>query len=60
MNLYDLLGLLAPVTKKYRFLPEELRTSGLTWDDSVPMDPDENAKEVFKDIINDPPVELGA
>ena len=42
-RIYDPLGLLSPVTVKYKLLLQELTMCGLDWDDPVPEDLDAQA-----------------
>ena len=50
-GIYDPLGLLSPVTVKYKLLLQKLTTHGLAWDDPIPEDLDAQAREILKEIV---------
>ena len=43
---------------KYKLLPHESSTCGLTLDNALPKDPDESTRKVLKEDVNDQPVKL--
>ena len=50
-GIYDPLGLLSPVTIKYKILLQQLSACGLEWDDPLPADLDARAREVLREIV---------
>ena len=50
-GIYDPLGLLSPITIKYKMVLQELDNCGLTWDKPIPMDLDSFIRKVLKEIV---------
>ena len=46
-SLYDLLGLLSPITIKYKLLLQQLVQMGIGWDDPLPPEVQKTAKSVL-------------
>ena len=50
-SLYDPLGLLSPITIKYKLLLQQIVLSGIEWDELLPPDMQKTAKSVLQEIV---------
>ena len=50
-SLFDPLGLLSPITIKYKLLLQQLVQSGIGWDDPLPPEVQKTAKSVLREIV---------
>ena len=50
-SLYDPLGLLSPITIKYKLLLQQIVQTGIDWDELLPPDMHKTAKSVLREIM---------
>ena len=50
-SLYDPLGLLSPITIKYKLLLQQLVQTGIAWHEPLPADVQATAKSVLREIV---------
>ena len=50
-SLYDPLGLLSPITIRYKLLLQQIVLSGIQWDEPLPPDMQKTAKSVLREIV---------
>merc|ERR1712055_716694 len=50
-RIYDPLGLLSPITIKYKLLLQELSLAKLGWDDVLPEELDRKSRDVLKEMV---------
>ena len=50
-SLYDPLGLLSPITIKYKLLLQHIVQTGIDWDEPLPPDMQKTAKSVLREIV---------
>merc|ERR1712082_571075 len=50
-SLYDLLGLLSPITLKYKLILQQLVQTGIGWDEPLPADIQKTAKSALREIV---------
>ena len=50
-GIYDPLGLLAPITIRYKMILQELDLRKLAWDDEIPDDLDKVARDALREIV---------